>query len=99
VPHAVSAEQISKLAEMAGGASGADIRYCVSQAASIVLGEQPERDEPIIEYRHLERVFNRRGFVAAAGRPGREPDWETALHEAAHATVAYGSGVGRPWQR
>lgn len=31
----------------------------------------------------------RRGFIAAEGRPGREPNWETSLHEAAHAVVAH----------
>jgi SpoVK/Ycf46/Vps4 family AAA+-type ATPase len=89
LPHRVSAQQIEKLAEMSGGASGADIRDYVSQAASLVLGEAADIAEPVIEQRHLEVVFGRRGFVAAESRPGREPDWETAVHEPAHATLAY----------
>jgi hypothetical protein len=44
--------------------------------------------EPLITYRHLETVVARRGFIAAEDRPGREPDWETAVHESAHAVAA-----------
>jgi len=88
VPHAVEDGDLDRLAEVAVGATGADIRDWVSQAAAEVLAETDVAD-PIIEYRHLETVVSRRGFVAAEGRAGREPDRETALHEAAHAVVAY----------
>lgn len=88
VPHRVGAADIARLAEAATGASGADIRDWVSQAASEVLAEA-EADDPLIEVRHLEAVVARRGFIGAEGRPGREPDWETAVHEAAHAVIAH----------
>lgn len=87
VPHAVEEGGLERLAEVATGATGADIHDWVSQAASLVLAES-DVDEPVIEYRHLEAVVARRGFVAAEGRPGREPDRETAVHEAGHAVVA-----------
>ena len=54
-----------------------------------MLAEANAAADPVIEYRHLETVVSRRGFIAAEGRPGREPDRETALHEAAHAVVAH----------
>lgn len=88
VPHLVKSDDLDRLAEVAIGATGADIRDWVSQAAAEVLTETDTAD-PVIEYRHLETVVARRGFIAAEGRPGREPDRETALHEAAHAVVAY----------
>jgi ATP-dependent Zn protease len=88
VPHALAAGDIGRLAEMANGATGADVRDWVSQAASEVLAEA-ETDEPRIEYRHLETVVARRGFVAAEGRADRKPTYETALHEAGHAAVAW----------
>lgn len=88
VPHAVDAAAIARLAEVAVGATGADIRDWVSQAASEVLAEADVAD-PVIAVRHLEAVVARRGFIGALDRPGREPDWETAVHEAAHAVVAY----------
>ncbi|HVM29950.1 MAG TPA: AAA family ATPase [Candidatus Limnocylindrales bacterium] len=89
VPNALSEEDIARLAEMSGGVSGADVRDYINQAASLVLAEAVDVADPVIEYRHLEIVFGRRGFVAAEGRPGREPDWETAVHEAGHAVIAY----------
>ena len=89
VPHAVEADDLDRLAEVAVGATGADIRDWVSQAAAEVLAEAEAAADPVIEYRHLETVVSRRGFIAAEGRPGREPDRETALHEAAHAVVAH----------
>jgi len=88
VPHVVQDADLDRLAEVAVGATGADIRDWVSQAAAEVLAETDATD-PVIEYRHLETVVSRRGFIAAEGRAGREPDRETALHEAAHAVVAY----------
>lgn len=89
VPHQIGHEQLARLAEIAVGASGADVHDWVSQAASEVLAEAEVAD-PVIEYRHLESVVARRGFIPAEARPGREPDWETALHESAHAVMAYG---------
>jgi hypothetical protein len=53
----------------------------------LALVEKRDRD-PLILYRHLETVVSRRGFVAADDRPGRAPDWETCVHEAAHAVAA-----------
>ena len=94
VPHAVEDENLDRLAEVAVGATGADIRDWVSQAAAEMLAEANAAD-PVIEYRHLETVVSRRGFIAAEGRPGREPDRETALHEAAHAVLAHAL-FGRP---
>lgn len=88
VPHVVKGTDLDRLAEVAVGATGADIRDWVSQAAAEVLAEADDQG-PVIEYRHLEAVVSRRGFIAAEGRPGREPDRETAVHEAAHAVVAY----------
>jgi cell division protease FtsH len=88
VPHRVTRPEIARLAEISDDASGADIHDWVSQAASEALAEKPD-GEPIIRYRHLEKVVARHGFVAAEGRPGREPTWEVAVHEAAHAVVAY----------
>ena len=94
VPHAVAAADIERLAEAAVGATGADIRDWVSQAASEVLAETdlanlPVTDvaDPLIEARHLEVVVARRGYISAQ-RPGREPGWEVAIHESAHAAVA-----------
>lgn len=87
VPHAMEAAELDRLAEIATGATGADIRDWVSQAASLVLAEA-DGPEPLIEYRHLETVVARRGFIAAEDRAGREPDWETAVHESAHAALA-----------
>jgi ATP-dependent Zn protease len=95
VPNTLSADDIARLAEMSGGATGADVRDYINQAASLVLAEENGAAEPVIEYRHLEAVFGRRGFIAAEGRPGREPDWETAIHEAAHAVIAL-AVFGRP---
>lgn len=86
VPHAIDGTAIARLAEAAVGATGADIRDWVSQAAAEVLAEAAEAD-PVIETRHLEAVVSRRGFIAAE-RPGRAPKWEDALHEAAHAIAA-----------
>ncbi|HEX7949000.1 MAG TPA: AAA family ATPase [Candidatus Limnocylindrales bacterium] len=88
VPNAVDEGTIERLAEASVGATGADIRDWVSQAASEVLAEA-DTPEPVIEVRHLEAVVARRGFIAA-DRPGREPDWETATHEAGHAVLALG---------
>ncbi|HEX7948898.1 MAG TPA: AAA family ATPase [Candidatus Limnocylindrales bacterium] len=88
VPHAVDEATIERLAEASVGATGADIRDWVNQAASEVLAEA-ETADPVIEGRHLEAVVTRRGFIAAE-RPGREPDWETAIHEAGHAVLALG---------
>jgi len=88
VPHTVDDAAVERLAEVAVGATGADIRDWVSQAASEVLAEADVAD-PVIAVRHLEAVVARRGFISAEDRPGREPDWETAVHEAAHAVVAY----------
>lgn len=88
VPHAVDEGGLVHLAEAAIGATGADIRDWVSQAASEALAET-DVAEPLIAYRHLETVVARRGFIAATDRPGREPDWETAVHESAHAIAAW----------
>jgi ATP-dependent Zn protease len=90
VPHAVSDADLDRLAEAAVGATGADIRDWVSQAASEVLAETDVADsgaDPVIEARHLDSVVSRRGYVAAA-RPGRDPDWEVGVHESAHAVAA-----------
>jgi len=95
VPHTLSEDDIARLAELSGDATGADVRDYVSQATSLVLAEAAGGDDPVIEYRHLEVVFGRRGIIAAEGRAGREPDWETAVHESAHAIVAYAL-FGRP---
>jgi len=86
VPHTVTEEQIARLAQSSPRATGADIHDWVSQAASEVLAEAAS-DEPVIEFRHLETVVARRGFVAAK-RPGRAPTHETAIHEAAHVVLA-----------
>jgi hypothetical protein len=88
VPHSLTSPDIDRLAEAANGATGADVRDWVSQAASEVLSEA-DSDEPVIDYRHLEAVVARRGFIAAEDRAGRAPNWETAVHEAAHAVIAY----------
>ena len=87
VPHRVGAGGLRRLAHASMGATGADIRDWVNQAASLALVERRNRD-PLILYRHLEAVVSRRGFVAADDRPGRAPDWETCVHEAAHAVAA-----------
>jgi ATP-dependent Zn protease len=93
VPHAVADEALDRLAEVATGATGADIRDWISQAASLLLAENEQAGgivgDPVIEYRHLEIVVARRGFVPAEGRPGRAPDLETSLHEAAHAVLTF----------
>jgi ATP-dependent Zn protease len=87
VPHSLAAAGIEHLAEIATRATGADIRDWISQAASEALAET-DVDDPLIEYRHLETVVARRGFVAAK-REAREPLWSTAIHEAAHSVVAW----------
>jgi cell division protease FtsH len=87
VPHRVGAGGLRRLAHASMGTTGADIRDWVNQAASLALVEKRDRD-PLILYRHLEAVVSRRGFVAANDRPGRAPDWETCVHEAAHAVAA-----------
>lgn len=87
VPHSVSPMELGRLAEISNHATGADIHDWISQAASEALAEADVAD-PVIEYRHLETVVSRRGFVAAE-RTGREPQRATAIHEAAHAVVAY----------
>jgi SpoVK/Ycf46/Vps4 family AAA+-type ATPase len=97
VPHSVSADDIGRLAEISGGATGADIADYVSQAASEVLVEQAAA-EPVIEYRHLEKVVARRGFIGAE-RPERVPRWDTAVHEAAHPSPPTTSSAPTPWQR
>jgi ATP-dependent Zn protease len=88
VPNLIDPEDLERLAEIAVGATGADIHDWINQAASEALAETHTAD-PLIEYRHLESVVARKGFVAAEGRPGRAPDWETAIHESAHAVAAY----------
>ena len=87
VPNRVGAGGIRRLARASAGATGADVRDWVNQAASLALAERSDRD-PVILYRHLERVVVRRGYVPAEDRPGRLPDWETCVHEAAHAVSA-----------
>jgi ATP-dependent Zn protease len=87
VPHRVGAGPIRRLARASAGATGADVRDWVNQAASLALAERSDRD-PVILYRHLEQVVARRGYVPAEDRPGRLPDWETCVHEAAHAVSA-----------
>jgi cell division protease FtsH len=89
VPNTLDDRKVRRLAEIANEATGADIADWISQAASEVLGEDAGGAEPVIEYRHLEAVALRRGFIAATGRAGREPGWDTAVHEAGHAVVAY----------
>ena len=88
VTHDLAGGELDRLAEVSVGATGADIRDWVSQAASEALAEEAT-ETPVIRYPHLERVIARRGFIAAEDRPGREPDWETSLHEAAHAVIAF----------
>ena len=87
VPHRVGAGAIRRLARASAGATGADVHDWVNQAASLALAERRDRD-PVILYRHLEQVVARRGFIPAEDRPGRQPDWETCIHEAAHAVSA-----------
>ena len=87
VPNRVTAASLRLLARASSGATGADIRDWVNQAASLALVERSKGD-PVIRPRHLHTVVARRGFVAAEERPGRLPDWETCVHEAAHAVVA-----------
>lgn len=88
VPHAVDDDEIARLAEIATHATGADIHDWVNQAASEVLAEADSED-PTIEYRHLEKVVARHGFISADDRPGRQPTREICTHEAAHAVVAW----------
>lgn len=88
VPHAVSDHDISRFAEMSPHATGADIHDWVNQAASEVLAEQTS-DDPTIEYRHIEKVVARHGFVGADDRPGRQPTLEICTHEASHAVLAW----------
>jgi ATP-dependent Zn protease len=87
-PHTLDEDGIASLAELANGATGADIRDWISQAASEALSGSPG-EEPVIEYRHLEATAIRRGFIAATGRADHEPGWDTAVHEAGHAVIAY----------
>lgn len=88
VPHRIAEHDIELLAAMANDATGADIADWVSQAASEALADAVNAD-PVIELRHLEAVVNRRGFIGSSGRPGREPGWDSAVHEAGHAVVAH----------
>lgn len=85
--HSIEPTGIARLALMAVGATGADIHDWIHQAVSEALADDAGSD-PVITQEHLERVVARRGFVAAE-RPGREPLWATALHESAHAVIAY----------
>lgn len=89
VPNTVSEAEIARLAELATTATGADVHDWVNQAASEALADDNAAGEPTIEYRHLEAVVARRGFVAAMDRPGRAVTYEKCLHEAAHAVVAW----------
>jgi len=91
LPHCVTDGEIDRLVAISSQASGADIRDWISQAAAEVLADavpNDARDNPVIEPRHLEAVATRRGWIAAE-RPGRSATWATAVHEAAHATIAY----------
>ena len=88
LPNDISDTDIAQLAAFANEATGADIADWVRQAASESLADNAN-GEPIIALRHLEAVVNRRGFVAAKGRPDREPGWDTAIHEAGHAVLAH----------
>ena len=88
VPNSVTDDEIARLAEGSNDATGADISDWVNQAASELLADS-EVAEPTISYRELEAVAARRGFIGAEGRADREARWSTAVHEAAHAVVAY----------
>ena len=88
LPNDISDPDIAQLAAFANEATGADIADWVRQAASESLADNAN-GEPTIALRHLEAVVNRRGFVAAKGRPDREPGWDTAIHEAGHAVIAH----------
>jgi ATP-dependent Zn protease len=88
VPHRITAGHLRRLARASAGATGADIADWINQAASLALAEASDRD-PVIRPRHLNEVVSRRGFVAADERPGRDVDWESCVHEAAHAVAAF----------
>lgn len=87
VPHTIDDAGIARLAAVSNGATGADINDWVSQSAAEALADD-DSDEPVIASRHMELVVARRGFIAAE-RPHRGPTHETAIHEAAHAVLAY----------
>lgn len=86
MPHRLTRGDLRQLAAVSNWATGADIHDWIQQAASEAMLEG--KSEPVIRFRHLERVVARRGFVAAV-RPGREPDLRSAVHEAGHAVAAW----------
>jgi ATP-dependent Zn protease len=87
VPHTIDSAAIARLAEVSPGATGADINDWVNQAAAEAIADD-DSGEPVIRPEHMEIVVARRGYIAAE-RPGREPTLKVAIHEAAHAVIAY----------